>query len=195
MNEIQVTQAGRLRQLHGEITRGARMLLDKAIEAGGILHDVKASLPHGEFTPWVEVNAGFNLRTAQRYMKIHENREQLKSDSVSFLTDAHRMLTAPKEDRLNDAEQIAEWDIRLDAIKKKLAAFGNEWETIKANPQEVVGAFKRINCLVNEATSLTFEAERNLGRILNEFERDFPEAYRTMWVRRGMRTNEKAKVE
>lgn len=124
MNEIQATQADRLRQLHGEIIGAARMLLDKAIEAGKILRDVKAYLAHGEFTEWVETNAGFNIRTAQRYMKIYENREQLKNDSVSLLTDAHKMLTAPKEEReiringlpLDEVLRIA----ALDERQKKL---------------------------------------------------------------------------
>jgi len=97
MNELQTIQADRLKQLHGEIMGAARMVMDKAIEAGGILQEVKASLPHGEFTEWVEQNAGFNIRTAQRYMKIYENRDVLKNDSVSLLTDAHKMLTAPME--------------------------------------------------------------------------------------------------
>ncbi len=101
----QATQAERLKQLHEEIMGAARMVLDKAIEAGGILHEVKAKLPHGDFSAWIETNTGFNIRTAQRYMKIHDNRDQLKNDSVSLLTDAHKLLTAPKEERQSDEEQ------------------------------------------------------------------------------------------
>ncbi|HBB15747.1 MAG TPA: hypothetical protein DCZ97_01650 [Syntrophus sp. (in: bacteria)] len=105
MTEIPTTQADRLRQLHGEIMGAARMVMEKAIEAGGILHEVKAALPHGDFTAWIETNTGFNIRTAQRYMKIYDNRDQLKNDSVSLLTDAHKLLTAPKEECLSDEEQ------------------------------------------------------------------------------------------
>jgi hypothetical protein len=160
MNEIQATQADRLKQLHGEIMGAARMVLDKAIEAGGILHDVKAALPHGDFIEWVETNAGFNIRTAQRYMKIHENREQIKNDNVTLLMDAHKMLTAPKDERLSDAEQseferlegiieagfsalraaglslddalrMAEWDAKFAVHHKKIVALKEEWGTLK----------------------------------------------------------------
>lgn len=118
---LQKTQAERLRALHSEIIGSCRMILSKAIEAGEILNDVKASLPHGEFTSWVERNAGFNIRTAQRYMKIYGNREQI-NDSVSLLTDAHRLLTmskvealpqpVDKEVALNRLEEVIELGIK-----------------------------------------------------------------------------------
>jgi hypothetical protein len=124
MNEtfqIQKSRADRLRQLHSEILGACRTVLSKAIEAGGILYEVKASLPHGEFTSWVEGNAGFNIRTAQRYMKIHENRDQI-NDSVSLLTDAHRLLTTSKpemeplsadEIKLGELEAVIEKNLRI----------------------------------------------------------------------------------
>jgi len=96
--------------------------LSKAIEAGGILHEVKAALPHGEFTPWVEESAGFNIRTAQRYMKVYENRDQLKNDSVSLLTDAHRLLTTSKPEGQSAAEKLG----KLEAtIEKSLLAMAD----------------------------------------------------------------------
>ncbi len=116
MKPLQLTQADRLRQIHSEIMGAAKMVLEKAIEAGGILLEVKAGLPHGDFTAWVETNAGFSIRTAQRYMKIFEHREELKNDSVSLLADAHKMLENPimelkresiKQRNKKLAEQIA----------------------------------------------------------------------------------------
>lgn len=184
MNEIQITQANRLKQLHGEIIGAVRMLLDKAIEAGSILHDVKAALPHGEFTVWVEVNAGFNIRTAQRYMKIHENREKLKNDSVSLLTDAHRMLRAPREEReiringlsFDEVLRIAEWDEKYKKIQKRIIELKSEWETIKESKSLATAAeFYHKACdLHSEAVSLTLDAEVNLGRVLNKLEKLFP---------------------
>jgi len=94
MNELQAAQIDRLNELHGEITRDAQALLNKAIEAGQILIEVKESLPHGDFTQWVNDNVVFSIRTAQRYMKIYSHREELKNDSVSLLNDAHKMLSA-----------------------------------------------------------------------------------------------------
>lgn len=111
--QLQKSRADRLRQLHSEILGLCRTALNKAIEAGGILHEVKAALPHGEFTPWVEENAGFNIRTAQRYMKVYENRDQLKNDSVSLLTDAHRLLTTSKI----ETEPLSADEIRLGELE------------------------------------------------------------------------------
>jgi hypothetical protein len=94
MNDLQTTYGVRLQQLHSEIVGAAIKAINKAIEAGGLLCEIKAGLPHGEFTAWVETNTGFSIRTAQRYMKIYENRDKItKNDSVSLLTDAHRFLT------------------------------------------------------------------------------------------------------
>ena len=115
MNELSC-EAMRLRNLHVEILHGVYTVLDKAIEAGSILKGVKKSLPHGAFTRWVEDNTGINIRTAQRYMKIHDNKDQLKSDSVSFLNDAHKLLTAPREKQLNDDERELK---RLEGIIEK----------------------------------------------------------------------------
>ena len=96
MNEIAQTKIDRLRELHGEIIGAVRMTLDKAIEAGGTLLAVKAELPFGSFTSWVKENVGFDIRTAQRYMRAYRNRDRLRSDSVSFLTEAYTALQAPK---------------------------------------------------------------------------------------------------
>lgn len=184
MNEIQATQADRLRQLHGEIIGAARMLLDKAIEAGKILRDVKAYLAHGEFTTWVETNAGFNIRTAQRYMKIYENREQLKNDSVSLLTDAHKMLTAPKEEQkiringlpLDEVLRIAALDERQKKLNEKIIALQQEWDLLKDSNSisEVADFYYRAKDAHSEATAFTIDAEMNLGRVLNELKKLFP---------------------
>ena len=207
MNEIQATQVDRLKQLHGEIIGAARMALDKAIEAGGILHEVKAAMPHGEFTAWVETNAGFSIRTAQRYMKIYESREEIKNDSVSLLTGAHKMLTSPKEVRLSNADndkwnrfegwvpetipsglspdealRMAEGDAKFAVLHKKIVTLKEEWGTLKNSDSltAVADFYHRAKNARLEADSITIEAEINLGQVLNELERNHPEAYQQM---------------
>lgn len=117
------SHAHRLRELHSEILGACQTVLSKAIEAGGILHDVKAGLPHGEFTSWVERNAGFSVRTAQRYMKIHDNRDQI-NDSVSLLTDAHRLLTTSKPTLSDDEKRLMELEAIIDRGLQKIADAG-----------------------------------------------------------------------
>jgi hypothetical protein len=70
--------------------------LDKAIRIGALLAEQKASLKHGEFIPWIKANLPFTERTAQNYMRLYDRREQLKNESVSYLNEAYRLLTAPK---------------------------------------------------------------------------------------------------
>ena len=117
MNNLPSKQGHRLNQLYLEIVKDAQSLLTRVIEAGGILTELKASLPHGEFAPWVNDNLVFSMRTAQRYMKIYLHREELKNDSVSLLNDAHKMLTTPAPDRLTskEKEQLLYLEGMLDA--------------------------------------------------------------------------------
>lgn len=43
---------------------------DEAIEAGRKLLKVKASLPHGQFGPWLEKKSGVCHSTAMKYMRL-----------------------------------------------------------------------------------------------------------------------------
>lgn len=97
MMEIERSKVERLRELHGEILGGMKKTIAQAIEAGGILSEIKEALPHGDFTSWVEKNAGFDIRTAQRYMKTFSRREEIEGDTVSHLTEAYRLLEDKRE--------------------------------------------------------------------------------------------------
>ncbi len=110
MNDLQTGIVKKINILHNEIRGDLKKTFDKAIRIGGLLADQKESLEHGQFTTWVESNLDFDIRTAQRYMKVHNNREQLKSDSVSFLTEGYKQLEKPteksKEELLNEAQEF-----------------------------------------------------------------------------------------
>lgn len=54
---------------HREATAAAGVAIKHAIEAGRLLIEVKAQLPHGEFGDWVEGQCGFSYRAARRYMQ------------------------------------------------------------------------------------------------------------------------------
>jgi hypothetical protein len=95
---IDTTRIDRLRELHGLIMGSAVKTIRAAIEAGGILVEVKGGLPHGEFTSWCEKNLPFDVRTAQRYMRCYMLRGRLlKNDSMSHLTGAYRLLEESRE--------------------------------------------------------------------------------------------------
>lgn len=113
MNEIQKEKAVRLRELHGEIVMLVCATLEKAIEAGEILTEVKESLPHGEFTAWVKKEMSFTIRTAQNYMKVYVNRERLKSESVSFLGNAYKLLETSKTDEAEESIEVSEEELSI----------------------------------------------------------------------------------
>lgn len=79
--------------LHEELTGNAQRSLRLAIRAGELLATQKANLPHGAWLPWLNENVNFSVRTASRYIAIYEARDRLKSDTVSNLKTAYRLLT------------------------------------------------------------------------------------------------------
>lgn len=102
-----LASAGEIRRLHGEIIDAARTTLDKALRIGELLADVKESLPHGQFGPWCAAHLPFTDRTARNYLRLHRERDRLKTETVSDLGEAYRLIagTAPRspESVLHDA--------------------------------------------------------------------------------------------
>ena len=78
--------------LHNEIVGNLRRSLDAAIRIGELLTGQKESLGHGHFTGWVKDNLPFTERTAQNYMRIYRNRDRLKSETISDLTESYKLL-------------------------------------------------------------------------------------------------------
>lgn len=88
--------AAEICQLHREITEHLQTSLEKAIRIGQMLTEQKASLPHGDFGPWVAANLPFTDRTARSYMRFYRERDLLKTENVSVLSDASRLLATAK---------------------------------------------------------------------------------------------------
>jgi hypothetical protein len=90
-----------INNLHGELCHSASAVIGTAIKIGELLAGHKASLPHGEWTPWVNQNLRFNADQAARYIRVFERRDELKSVSedgfaVATLKDALNRLSKPK---------------------------------------------------------------------------------------------------
>jgi hypothetical protein len=96
--------------------------LEHALKAGQLLMEAKSGLAHGEWLPWLQTNCpDISERTAQRYMRLAENGDELeaKSATVADLTmrAAEEALTTPRgiegndppvAPRLSWSERIAE---------------------------------------------------------------------------------------
>jgi hypothetical protein len=74
--------ADQVRTVLGESDAAEKTAIEKALEAGHLLHEAKASCHHGEWLPFLERSA-VPERKAQRYMKLAKS--GLKSDTVSDL--------------------------------------------------------------------------------------------------------------
>jgi len=85
----------RIIELHGQLVATVKTTFDQAIEIGQLLIEQKAELPHGQWGEWVNENLPFTVRTASSYMKVYRNRNHLKSETVSDLTSAYRLLESP----------------------------------------------------------------------------------------------------
>ncbi len=86
------SRADEIKLLHGEIEGALRTSVEKAVRIGELLGEQKAELKHGEWLPWVEANLPFTEDTAQRYMRVFNDRGLLENRNVRYLTDAYRAL-------------------------------------------------------------------------------------------------------
>ena len=96
MNQIEKSRIAEILELHAEIGGYVSAAMGKAMRLGELLVEQKANMEHGAWTGWVEEHLPFDIRTAQNYMRVFENRDRLKNESVSFLTNAYRLLEEAK---------------------------------------------------------------------------------------------------
>lgn len=83
--------------LHDQIVAAARTSLDSAIRIGELPAGIKKTLRHGDWGTWVKQNLPFTIRTATNYLRVFSGRDRLKSETVSDLTAAYRVLSPPAE--------------------------------------------------------------------------------------------------
>ena len=96
-NEITLQDATlQIKDMHGIVTDGVRIVFENAINIGEILCQQKKRLPHGEFTEWVDDSLPFTMRAAQNYMKLFNNKSLLENANVSHLGQAYKLLAEPK---------------------------------------------------------------------------------------------------
>jgi hypothetical protein len=102
-NDIELVnkaRATRVNELQGEIVRSAQNMVQYAIEIGNILVEVKKSLGHGEFLPWVANNCDFRIRMAQNYMRLSENAQRVAHlEGVTSLREVLKYLEEPKPEK------------------------------------------------------------------------------------------------
>jgi hypothetical protein len=104
MGEVEKSLGGlaeRINAEHRACETAVNSALTHAMNAGGMLEEAKASLPHGAFGPWLKENFAGSDRTARVYMRVHSHREVLEAkrqtSATLSLDGALRALSAPKD--------------------------------------------------------------------------------------------------
>jgi hypothetical protein len=103
MNELMPglgERAEKIIALHNEIKSMAVSCLEKAIEIGGLLTEQKRQVGHGNFIGWINENMPFTDRTARNYMRLFENRDNIRC--LNNLSDAYLMLAESKTETVSD---------------------------------------------------------------------------------------------
>lgn len=120
MANIEKSKVDKLFQWHEEIIEFAEQAFDRAMKSGELLIEIKKSLGHGRWTSWAYKELPYGERTAQRYMNIYKFRKRLKTDRVSDLPSAYKLI-----ENLNEFEKVAK-DYELSSqtkanIKRKIS--------------------------------------------------------------------------
>jgi len=153
--------------LHEKVGGYMKNALADAIRIGDLLLSAKSDLQHGEFEKWVEDNLPFTPRTARSYMRLYRERDRLKTENVSDLTSAYKLLSH------DEGDKSAHYDVRseLGALKKELDDLDDTLPT-----DEQIRIVKRIHDRLAELQNATainvIHAERYLGQALSEIEAD-----------------------
>lgn len=73
------TLADTINNAHVEVEKSMQRALSAACAAGEALVAVKERLPHGEFLPWLGANCAVSARTAQVYMRLYREWDQVQT--------------------------------------------------------------------------------------------------------------------
>jgi hypothetical protein len=71
------TLATRINEFHSAAERDAKSAMMHALNAGSLLSEAKAQVPHGEWEQWVRENCTLAPRTANAYMRLAKKLPQL----------------------------------------------------------------------------------------------------------------------
>lgn len=120
--------ADQINAAHRDAESAVRESLKHAKQAGELLLQAKAELPHGEFTEWVNGTCEFHPRTARRYMKLADRWEELqtKTDTGASdlgITDALKILAS--DENVHFSTESSEWFTPPEIIEATIQVLGS----------------------------------------------------------------------
>ena len=96
--------AASIRQEHHLAEQHAMQAVNHAMEAGRLLIEAKGLCAHGQWLPWLAENFDGSVRTAQAYMRLHENCDLLANTQRAAhlsVREALKALAEPKAAPVN----------------------------------------------------------------------------------------------
>ena len=168
----------RIEQLHNSIVGMLCKSLESAIEIGGLLLEQKEIVKQDGslFTRWANKHLPFNLRTAQRYMKLYEYRDALGKSDVKTITEAYaHIFREPTSDEVSDADDsLNATDITVEASvsldeptlpKKKGRGMMRKYRLTNANIDNMISGHGYQDC---QGMYIKFIIELRSGSVHNK---------------------------
>lgn len=144
-----------------------QVALNGAIEIGRRLVEAKGMLLHGEWTAWLERDAQFSVRQAQRFMKLFEeyggSQQSLFGGNTTSVADlpytkALKLLVIPEEER----EEFIEKNHVQDISNAELDRLIKERDEAKKQAEEQTVAYKLSKAELDELVKDMASAERDI---------------------------------
>jgi hypothetical protein len=165
--------------LHNEITGYLCMSVEKAVRIGQLLAEQKSSLLHGDFGKWIEANLPFTDRTARNYMRLYHNRDLLKTETVSDLSTAYKLLAGdaqgekpqddhPKPLNPDDPDYYEQNQAKHRWVYHRIADLRCDLEV--ANLEGTMQIREELLELVQENGAELLDIEAHIGKLITEAE-------------------------
>jgi hypothetical protein len=102
--------ADEIRREHEATEAAFSKAMDHALRCGDLLIQVKETLRHGKFLPWVVENCPFSVRSAQVYTRLARNREKSAALAHLGLAGALDAMSDKKQQLPPHVRQAVDWD-------------------------------------------------------------------------------------
>ncbi len=177
MNEIITSIAEQINTAHAACMGSMQDSVIKAIEVGRLLLEAKASLGHGEWIPWVEVNCNFDPRQAQYYMNAYKRRELLNDQirtTGSYLESLKGTLRAIDQAEIESIPWSKTELVRKKAVESGRSVTANQKEDLRliAWAQEQ-GLYVRIDRTTDWGNPFIVDEDGNRDEVIQNFDEHY----------------------
>jgi len=155
---VPVRDISELKSLYSKIVSCSADALTHAIRAGELLDDAKKSVKKGDWADWVESSLPFSYKTAENYIRIFNNQDEIKKAAIFDLSKAYAAIAKPKK-------------------RKRLSA------SLPSQPMESVSSGSPANQQVTENEE-SEEPQPKPAKPVDEVGQPIPEALIPLWERR-----------